>query len=114
MALDVHCKIWIEHDGRAVFGDGRIRLLQAIADAGSLTAAAKALRMPYRTAWQHLRLMEKAYGRKLLERKTGGAKGGECCLTQAGEALLRSYARFRRGVDEMIEKRFRRFMLAER
>ena len=108
--LKVRCKVWVEHDGESVFGEGRARLLAAVADTGSLSAAARSLDMPYRTAWKHLNHMEQGYGQKLVERQTGGATGGGCRLTAAGQALLAGYQKFHDGLDELLDERFRRFV----
>jgi molybdate transport system regulatory protein len=108
--LNVRCKVWLERDGRPVFGDGRARLLEALEETPSLSAAARKLRIPYRTAWQHVNAMEKGYGRKIVERRVGGAAGGGCRLTEAGASLLHGYQAFRRGLDELLEKRLRRHL----
>jgi len=106
--LKVRCKVWLERDGRAVFGEGRARLLEAIAASGSLSAAARALRIPYRTAWQHVNAMEKGYGKKILRRQVGGAAGGGCRLTPAGAALLRGYQAIHEGLDGLLDQRLGR------
>jgi len=111
--LQVKCRIWMEQDGKPVFGDGRVRLLEAIADSESLAAAARKLRMPYRTAWQHVNLMERAYGRPLVERHPGGPTGGVCRLTKAGKDLLDAYRKFRQGIDGIVSRRFYRMMGAD-
>lgn len=108
--LNVRCKVWVERDGENVFGEGRARLLAAIADTGSLSAAARALGMPYRTAWKHLNHMEQGYGKKLVVRQTGGRTGGGCRLTRAGRSLLAGYQKFHEGLDELLDERFRRFV----
>ena len=108
--LTVQVKAWIERDGRPVFGEGRARLLEAIEEARSLAAAARQLGMPYRTAWKHLNAMEKGFGKKIVERKTGGARGGGCRLTDAGRKLLRGYEKFRAGLEETLEKRLRHLL----
>ena len=108
--LDVRCKVWIERDGKPVFGEGRVALLEAIQEAASLAAAARKLGMPYRTAWNHLNHMERAYGRKLVERTTGGATGGGCRLTRAGQRLLSGYQRLHRDLDELLRKRAARLL----
>ncbi len=108
--LTLHCKVWVEQDGRAVFGDGRVQLLEGIREAGCLTTAAKRLGMPYRTAWKHLSQMERAYGRRLVERTTGGATGGGCRLTPAGRKLLDAYLAFRKRLDGVVAKHAPRFL----
>ncbi len=108
--LEAHWKIWVERDGKAVFGDGRARLLEAIGATGSLSAAARTLDMPYRTAWKHLNAMEKGFGRKLVTRQAGGAKGGGCRLTKAGRGLLGAYLQLREAADRLLAARARRLL----
>ena len=106
--LQMRWKFWIEKDGVSVFGEGRAHLLEAIAETGSLSAAARRLGIPYRTAWKHLNTMEAAYGTPLVERQAGGAAGGGCHLTEAGGGLLDGYRRFHDGLDELLAERARR------
>jgi molybdate transport system regulatory protein len=108
--LEIHWKLWIERDGRSVFGDGRARLLEAIASAGSLSAGARELGIPYRTAWKHLNAMERGFGRKLVERRTGGRRGGGCRLTAAGRRVLGAYQKLRDAADEALGKLSRDFL----
>ena len=108
--LKAEWRIWLEKDGVAFFGDGRATLLEAIDAAGSLTEAAKKIGMAYRTAWEHLRSMEKGFGKALVTRQTGGKKGGGCTLTKDGKLLLEGYRKFRKGMEADRDKRFKRFM----
>jgi len=108
--IELRWKIWLEKDGAAIFGDGRAALLEAIERTGSLSAAARELQIPYRSAWKHVNHMERAYGKKILDRRTGGATGGGCRLTDAGQRLLHGYLKFREGIDELLSERFRRFV----
>ncbi|MBT00364.1 MAG: hypothetical protein CMI01_17065 [Oceanospirillaceae bacterium] len=66
----------------------RLRLLDAIATTGSLTRAAQRLGVSYKTAWNHLRELDRDSGTSLTLGHTGGARGGGSSLTEAGEALL--------------------------
>ncbi|GGB96830.1 ModE family transcriptional regulator [Marinobacterium zhoushanense] len=67
----------------------RLRLLEAIASTGSLTAAAELTGVSYKTAWNHLRELNSACGETLVSTSTGGASGGGSRLTDSGEALLK-------------------------
>jgi molybdate transport system regulatory protein len=61
-------KIWVEgDDGRVALSDWRVSLLEAVGRHGSLVAAARELRVPYRTAWQRLHEMEERLGTRLVE-----------------------------------------------
>ena len=82
--------LWVDVGGRAALGPGKSRLLDAIAAKQSLSAAAKELGMSYRLAWQHLQLVEKRTGIRVVERQRGGPHGGGTGLTTEGKAPARS------------------------
>ena len=104
----VKCKIWFENDqGKPFFGDGRAELLYRIGQTGSLAQAARELKMSYRTAWQHLNDMEKSFGKKLLQRSSGGSRGGGSTLTPEGENLLNRYQTFRQNLDRDWDQHFK-------
>ncbi len=85
-------KIWIEDDaGKVVFGAGRFRILKAVEEHGSLSAAAKALGMSYRGVWGKIRATEDRLGKQLLQKQTGGISGGGSELTPFADNLLNSY-----------------------
>ena len=58
--------LWIEHDDQVVLSFWRVRLLEAIDTTGSISAAAEALNVPYRRAWEKLQEMEHGLGYKLV------------------------------------------------
>ena len=73
-------------DGRV--GPGKIALLEAIAEAGSISAAARSLGMSYRRAWELVAELNQTFSSPVVERITGGAGGGGAKLTRLGEALV--------------------------
>jgi len=79
--LEVRSKVWLEVDGEPLLGEGRERLLRLIEQEGSISAAARAMTIPYRKAWSYLENMEKKLGFALVERHKGGARGGRTTLT---------------------------------
>ena len=101
-------RLWIAINGRNALGPGKVRLLEAIAATKSLSAAAKRLRMSYRLAWKHLRLMEERTGMTIVEPRRGGPRGGGTDLTPQGKALLETYHRFRSEVEEHMQSACRR------
>lgn len=66
----------------------RLRLLEAIAATSSLTAAADITGVSYKTAWNHLREMNRLSGEILVSTTTGGSSGGGSKLSPAGEEFL--------------------------
>ena len=74
-------------------GRERIRLLQAVAREGSITAGAKAVGLSYKAAWDALDAMANLFGKPLLATKSGGATGGGSALTPAAIKVIEAYAR---------------------
>lgn len=105
--LQVRSKLWIEVDGKAVLGDWRAAILEGIERTGSLAKAAEELGTPYRTAWQRLKESEENLGIRLVETQSGGVDGGGSYLTPAAKDLLRRYSEFSKGLEELVNQRFR-------
>jgi molybdate transport system regulatory protein len=66
----------------------RVCLLEAIDAHGSLNAAAKALPMSYRSAWESLESMNRIARRPLIKTVMGGSRGGGTTLTSYGRGLV--------------------------
>lgn len=92
--LCVRSRLWIEDDkGKVVFGPGRLKILLAIHEHGSILAAAKDMNMSYRAVWGKIRATEDRLGAELVTRKAGGTRGGGSELTPLGRALVERYQR---------------------
>ena len=74
-------------------GPGKIALLEAIEQTGSITAAAKSMEMSYRRAWMLLDALNGALKRPAVDSAKGGQHGGGSALTDVGRQLLASYRR---------------------
>ena len=77
--------------GGALARARRIRLLEAIAEHGSITRAAKAVPLSYKAAWDAIDAMNNLAERPLVERSVGGRQGGGTRLTDAGRELVATY-----------------------
>lgn len=99
----VRCKIWFEVDGQALIGNGRERLLQAIADHGSLNAAAKALGISYRKVWAQVKEMERIAPFPLFTRRTGGNDGGATALTDEARNLLNQFQQLGQEIRQTVD-----------
>lgn len=103
MALKIRSKIWIENDkGQLVIGTGRLRILQAISEVGSMNKAAKILKQPFRAVWGKIRATEERVGFTVVERTSGGSK-----LTREGQELLDTYLSLRERCEDYVDKQFR-------
>ena len=105
--LEVRSKLWIEVKGKSVLSDYRAAILEGIERTGSLAKAAEELNVPYRTAWQRLKESEEVLGLRLVETQSGGADGGGSNLTPAARDLLHRYRELSRGLDTLVDSRFR-------
>lgn len=74
-------------------GPGKISLLEAIEQAGSITAAAKQLDMSYRRAWLLLDELNRSLRLPAVDSAKGGSAGGGSQLTDTGRALISLYRR---------------------
>ncbi|MBF0378750.1 MAG: LysR family transcriptional regulator [Desulfamplus sp.] len=100
-------KIWLEDDdGNVVFGLGRLRMLNAIKEHGSLLGASKALNMGYRAIWSRIRSTEKRLGLPLLVTKQGGAKGGGSKLTPLAESLIQEFEKVYKSIEKITDNEF--------
>lgn len=98
--------LWIECDGQVALSEWRVRLLEAIAETGSISEATRRQDVDYRTAWRKLKEMEERLGVKLTERTVGGPRGGGTQLTTAGHDYVRKFRKFARGIESVIERQF--------
>ena len=67
-------------------GPGRIALVACIAECGSITQAAKAIKMSCKAAWDAIDGLNNLAGEPLVERLTGGKGGGGTRLTRAASS----------------------------
>ena len=74
-------------------GPGKVALVEAIAATGSITSAAKLLRMSYRRAWLLLDELNHALTQPAVDSAIGGQHGGGSALTPTGLELIEIYRR---------------------
>ena len=80
------------HHGDAIaLGPGKADLLAAIAEQGSISAAARIMNMSYRRAWLLTDTMNRCWREPLVETSPGNGKGGGAKVTALGTAVLAHY-----------------------
>ncbi len=97
MQYKIKSKLWIEVNGKILLGEGRIQLLKAVQETGSLSAAAKSLSMSYKKAWKLMDAVNKGAKQPLLITSTGGAGGGGAELTPYGKQLITVFEEIKSG-----------------
>lgn len=103
--LKIKQKIWVEREGKAVFGQGRSKLLRAIEECRSLNAAAKKLNMSYRAAWGRLKATEERLGMKLVRIDSAG---GAMQLTDAARELLVKFDILESETEAFVQASYRK------
>ncbi len=104
--MEIRSKIWIEVDGKPVFGRGREVLLKDIDRLGSINKAAKHINISYRKALSYIMAMEERLGIKFVERRVGGRHGGGATLTKEAKKFFKKYEILEKGINEMLDRKF--------
>lgn len=103
--VSARSKIWLESNGEVIFGGGRLALLEAIEETGSILQATRKLGISYRGAWGKINATEERLGIKLLERQPGGRQSG-ARLTPEAQEILTSYREFKSACTQAVDKLF--------
>lgn len=101
--LKVNGSLWVAADDQHLAGAPQIALLAKIAELGSISQAAKAVKMSYKAAWDAVDRMNTLAGEPLVERFTGGKGGGSTRLTARGQKLVKNYLLFEREQQRFLE-----------
>lgn len=79
-------RFWLTLDGKNFLGRGRVELLQRIRETGSISRAAKAMKMSYKAAWDAVDAMNGAWQAPLVVSDPGGSR-----LTDDAEQLIAAF-----------------------
>jgi molybdate transport system regulatory protein len=72
-------------------GPGKIALLEEIRNCGSLSQAARAMKLSYRRAWLLIDSVNKTFDVPATVNQTGGTRGGGAEVTPFGVLLIERY-----------------------
>ncbi len=72
-------------------GPGKVQLLEAIRETGSIAAAGRVMEMSYKRAWHLVDTMNRCFASPLVEASKGGARGGGATLTPLAEDVIVLY-----------------------
>lgn len=101
---DVSFRLWINAGNEKVLGIGRVELLELIHKSGSISSAAKEMKMAYRQAWQMVVEMNERSNSPLVEKRIGGKSGGGAFVTEAGLKAIASFHELEEKVRALITK----------
>ncbi|MDD5674029.1 MAG: TOBE domain-containing protein [Chitinivibrionales bacterium] len=86
---------------RELLVKNRIQLLAKIEETGSLSRAAKAVKLSYKSAWDTIDALNNIAEKPLVTKETGGRKGGGSFVTEYGREILRTYHRLETEYNSM-------------
>lgn len=92
----------------ASFGPGKARLLELVAETGSISAAARAMGMSYRRAWLLIDDLKSVFGEAVVDTATGGKAGGGATLTRRGRIVLDAFRRLERAAAKATARQMER------
>src|SRR6516162_5265672 len=104
-------RIWFLAGEKKFIGKGRVELLERIKRTGSITNAAKGMKMSYRQAWQMVADMNELSGVPLVEKMLGGKGGGGAIVTSAGEKAIDEFHKFEDDVRGYIHEKSKKISL---
>ncbi|KIA94822.1 MULTISPECIES: winged helix-turn-helix domain-containing protein [unclassified Flavobacterium] len=100
----IEVRLWIEEAEGPFLGIGKIWLLENIKKTGSITNAAKEMKMAYRQAWQLVEEMNQRAESPLVEKLLGGKGGGGARLTEAGETAITVFYEIEKRIKDFAQK----------
>ena len=89
--MESHFRLRIGTDRSLALGPGKVALLEAIEETGSISAAGRKLGMSYRRAWLLVDALNRAFAQPVITTATGGREGGGTALTATGAEVVRRY-----------------------
>ena len=85
-------------------GPGKIQILESIRETGSISEAARGMKMSYRSAWLLVDSMNSLFRKPVVNTTLGGRGGGSATLTEFGAEVIHHYRAMERATRRVIAK----------
>lgn len=102
--MNISSNLTLELFDKPFLLEKRIELLFAIQEHGSISKAAKAVPMSYKTAWDAVDAMNNLSHTPIVSKETGGKGGGGTALTPYGQNILKTYKLLKEEQNKFLEK----------
>ena len=83
-------------------GAGKVRLLEMVAETGSISAAARAMDMSYRRAWLLIEETNQIFKVPVVETAAGGSGGGGAKITEHGRRVIAAFRDLQIQADALV------------
>jgi molybdate transport system regulatory protein len=101
---DFSASLTLKRGALARVGLERIALLEAVARLGSISAAAKAIGLSYRGAWDGVQALNNLFDAPLVNAAPGGKSGGTAGVTPRGQAVIRAFRAAEREIGAVFAR----------
>lgn len=95
----VKSRLWIEKNGKNFLGHGKVELLEKIKEHGSINAAAKAMKMSYKAAWDAIDSINNLAKSPVVVKIGNGSK-----LSEEGERLVFKFRELEVKIAQYLSK----------
>jgi molybdate transport system regulatory protein len=95
-------RLYLGHD--RPLGPGKVQVLESIRDRGSISEAARGMKMSYRSAWLLVDSMNSLFRKPVVHTTLGGRGGGSATLTTFGADVIHRYRSMERATRRAIAK----------
>ena len=102
--IEVDCHISIKKNGKCFLEAAKTELLKEIIQSGSLSGAARKLKISYQHAWNMIDEMNRLAPEPLVKKQRGGTNGGGAEISVYGERILREYSQIEAQVKKMVSQ----------
>ena len=90
-------------------GPGKAQLIARIEETGSISAAARAMGMSYRRAWQLVEALNRDFRKPVIATAIGGQRGGGAHVTPFGRRIARRFRAMEDKASAAIAADLKRF-----
>ena len=102
----------VDFGAHGFLGPGKVRLMELIAEHGSISAAGKTMGMSYRRAWLLVDEINKIFRSPLVEKQMGGTGGGGAVLTKFGQDVVQRFRAIERETAAAVVSHLNAFKTA--
>lgn len=102
--IEVECHISIKKDGCSFLNATKTELLKEIIQTGSLSGAAKKLKISYQHAWNMIEEMNRLAPEPLVVLQRGGTNGGGTVISAYGEKILSEYHQIKAQFEDIVSQ----------
>jgi molybdate transport system regulatory protein len=97
-------RILLDTDEGSLLAEKRVKLLEAIAQHGTIQKAAQEMGLSYKGAWDAVNAMNNLCDEPLVIREVGGRRGGGSHLTEQGRALITLYRTVEAEYQQLLDR----------